>query len=196
MITKGICCVASFEEAKVNDHKRVVLPALEAFRPELVLVSSGFDASYADPLGAQILSSQDFRLVQLVLAAHCLGDTGVLNSQGFGFVGLGRFVCADKGGYMKWNWALWMATQLKAVADRHCGGKVLAVHEGGYSEAGAHATKDRRLRLGKAGAVCTHRTAYPGGCELQEQEALDKSRFENAGQFIHNQSLGMSEQSI
>ncbi|KAF5835260.1 hypothetical protein DUNSADRAFT_7707 [Dunaliella salina] len=69
--------------------ERVVLPALEAFRPELVLVSSGFDASYADPLGAQILSSQDFR---------------------------------------------WMATQLKAIADRHCGGKVLAVHEGGYSE--------------------------------------------------------------
>jgi len=42
---------------------RVALPAMEAFRPQLVLVSSGFDASYADPLGAQILSSQDFRCI-------------------------------------------------------------------------------------------------------------------------------------
>jgi len=36
---------------------------MEAFKPQLVLVSSGFDASYADPLSAQILSSQDFRYV-------------------------------------------------------------------------------------------------------------------------------------
>ena len=31
--------------------ERIVLPALDRFRPDLLLVSSGFDASYADPLG-------------------------------------------------------------------------------------------------------------------------------------------------
>lgn len=28
----------------------------------------------------------------------------------------------------------WMALQLKAVAEKHCGGRLLATHEGGYSE--------------------------------------------------------------
>ena len=32
----------------------VVIPALRRFSPELILVSSGFDASFADPLGAVI----------------------------------------------------------------------------------------------------------------------------------------------
>lgn len=41
--------------------QRVVTPALEAFKPELVLVSSGFDSSFMDPLGKMMLSSEHFR---------------------------------------------------------------------------------------------------------------------------------------
>lgn len=41
--------------------ERVVVPALDAFAPQLLLVSSGFDASYMDNLAAMILSSHDFR---------------------------------------------------------------------------------------------------------------------------------------
>jgi acetoin utilization deacetylase AcuC-like enzyme len=40
--------------------ERVVLPALEAYAPELVLVSAGFDASARDPLGQMELSPQAF----------------------------------------------------------------------------------------------------------------------------------------
>ncbi len=40
---------------------RVVLPALDAFSPELLLVSCGFDAAYLDPLSHMMLSSEDFR---------------------------------------------------------------------------------------------------------------------------------------
>lgn len=40
---------------------RVVGPALDAFRPELILVSAGYDASYLDPLAAMMLSAADFR---------------------------------------------------------------------------------------------------------------------------------------
>ena len=39
----------------------VVIPALVKFKPDLILVSSGFDASFADPLGHQMLNSLDFR---------------------------------------------------------------------------------------------------------------------------------------
>ncbi len=42
---------------------RVVVPALEAFRPDLIFVSCGFDASFMDPLAAMICSSEDFRYV-------------------------------------------------------------------------------------------------------------------------------------
>jgi acetoin utilization deacetylase AcuC-like enzyme len=39
----------------------VAVAALDAFQPELILVSSGFDASAFDPLSAMMLSSEDFR---------------------------------------------------------------------------------------------------------------------------------------
>jgi len=39
----------------------VIIPALKRFNPDFILVSSGFDASYADPLSAMMLSSSDFR---------------------------------------------------------------------------------------------------------------------------------------
>ncbi|MEW5309026.1 MAG: hypothetical protein WDW38_000939 [Sanguina aurantia] len=69
--------------------QRVVIPALEAFEPELILVSSGFDAAYMDPLGSMMLSSLDF----------------------------GAF-----------------AAQLVGMAGKLCDGKILFLHEGGYSE--------------------------------------------------------------
>lgn len=69
--------------------ERVVVPALESYKPQLILVSSGFDASFMDNLAAMILSSEDYR---------------------------------------------WMARQLQSAADRLCQGRLLATHEGGYSE--------------------------------------------------------------
>ncbi len=40
--------------------EHVVIPAAAAFRPELVLISAGFDAHRADPLGGCLLESSDF----------------------------------------------------------------------------------------------------------------------------------------
>ncbi|GIL69528.1 hypothetical protein Vretimale_13627 [Volvox reticuliferus] len=68
---------------------RVVLPALEVFQPELLLVSAGYDASYMDNLAAMILSSADFG---------------------------------------------WMISRLVEAAEALCGGRLVALHEGGYSE--------------------------------------------------------------
>ena len=41
--------------------ERVVLPALRAFQPDMVIVASGFDASAYDPLGRMNLSADDYR---------------------------------------------------------------------------------------------------------------------------------------
>jgi acetoin utilization deacetylase AcuC-like enzyme len=64
-----------------------VLPALDAFAPELILVSAGFDAHRADPLAQMALETEDFA---------------------------------------------WAGERLKAVALRHCKGKLVSTLEGGY----------------------------------------------------------------
>lgn len=40
---------------------RVIRPALDAYQPQLVLVSAGYDACYVDPLGHMMLGSEDYR---------------------------------------------------------------------------------------------------------------------------------------
>ncbi len=68
--------------------ERVVLPALDAFEPELIVVASGLDASWTDPGGRMNLTPECYaRLTRMLLAA----------------------------------------------ADRLCGGRLVLLHEGGYS---------------------------------------------------------------
>ncbi|MDY7104939.1 MAG: class II histone deacetylase [Actinomycetota bacterium] len=69
---------------------RVVLPALDRFRPDLILVACGFDANGYDPMARQMLHSDAYRaLTQRLLdaaATHCDG----------------RLVMAHEGGYSPW----------------------------------------------------------------------------------------------
>lgn len=67
----------------------VVLPSVKAFEPDFILVSSGFDASYTDCLGAMMLSSADYAYFTTALC-------GVADS-----VCEGRIVFAHEGGYSK-----------------------------------------------------------------------------------------------
>ena len=69
--------------------ERLVVPALDRFQPDLVLVSAGYDAGFSDPLAQMMLSSEAYRL---------------------------------------------MARDLIAAAERHCGGRIVFAHEGGYSK--------------------------------------------------------------
>ncbi len=69
---------------------RAVLPALERFRPQLIVVASGLDANAMDPLGRMLCTSETFRA-------------------------LGR--------------------RIVAAADALCAGRLVATHEGGYSNA-------------------------------------------------------------
>ena len=67
----------------------VVIPALHRFKPDIILVSSGFDASDADPLGSMMLSSEAFGSFakKMKEAADTLCN--------------GRIVFAHEGGYSK-----------------------------------------------------------------------------------------------
>lgn len=69
--------------------ERVVLPALERFGPDLIIVACGFDAAAVDPLGRMLATADTFRQ---------------------------------------------MTRMVMAAADRLCGGRLVLVHEGGYSE--------------------------------------------------------------
>ena len=69
--------------------RRLVLPALAAFRPELIVVACGFDACGKDPLGKMLLNSSAFAT---------------------------------------------MTAQLKGLAEQLCEGRLVMIHEGGYSE--------------------------------------------------------------
>lgn len=69
--------------------ERVVLPALDRFRPEAIIVACGFDAAAVDPLGRMLCTAETFRMLTR------------------------------------------MAMQ---AADRLCDGRLVLVHEGGYSE--------------------------------------------------------------
>ncbi|SMF55776.1 Acetoin utilization deacetylase AcuC [Tistlia consotensis] len=57
----------SGDGAYLAAFERVVLPALRRFRPELIVVPSGFDASGVDPLGRMMVSSEGYRAMTRLL---------------------------------------------------------------------------------------------------------------------------------
>jgi len=60
----------SGHSAYVASFERVVLPALRRFRPQFLVIASGFDASIADPLGRMMCTSETYRvLTRLLMAA-------------------------------------------------------------------------------------------------------------------------------
>lgn len=76
--------------AYLDAMELLVLPALRAFRPEIIVIACGLDANAMDPLAR--------------MQAH----SGTFHA---------------------------MTAMLKAEAQALCGGRLVAVHEGGYSEA-------------------------------------------------------------
>ncbi|MFT5798848.1 MAG: acetoin utilization deacetylase AcuC-like enzyme [Candidatus Azotimanducaceae bacterium] len=68
---------------------RVAKPAIEAFKPDIIIVACGFDAAVIDPLSSMLATADTFRQ---------------------------------------------MTAKIKELATEICGGKLVLVHEGGYSE--------------------------------------------------------------
>ena len=77
----------SGEGAYLAAFERIVIPALNAFRPELIFVPSGFDSGGHDPLARMMLTSESFRrMTELLLAAAadlCRGRIVMLHEGGY-----------------------------------------------------------------------------------------------------------------
>jgi acetoin utilization deacetylase AcuC-like enzyme len=75
---------------------RIVLPRLEAFRPEFLLISAGFDAHREDPLAQIELSEACYEMMTRALAAvadrHCAGRIVSALEGGYNLRALGRSV--------------------------------------------------------------------------------------------------------
>ena len=74
-------------KAYLYAFERIVLPALERFRPELIVVASGLDASAVDPLARMLLHSESYRaMTQLVRDAaerYCKGRLAIVHEGGY-----------------------------------------------------------------------------------------------------------------
>lgn len=75
-----------------------LMPALQAFRPDLILISAGFDAHRRDPLAHQSLEAEDFawatRAVVEVARSCCAGKVVSSLEGGYDLEGLGRSAAA------------------------------------------------------------------------------------------------------
>ncbi|MGH6854085.1 MAG: histone deacetylase family protein [Aestuariivirga sp.] len=85
----------------------VILPALDAFAPDLVIISAGFDAHHRDPLGSLQLTEADFAWVtlQLMEAAHIHAEGRVVSvlEGGYDLQGLASSVGAHVQALMRGN---------------------------------------------------------------------------------------------
>ena len=96
---------AAPRESWMARFERELLPALDAFAPELILVSAGFDAHRRDPLAQQNLEAEDFAAMTravLEVARRCCG---------------GRVVSSMEGGYDLEGLATGAAAHVEALGE-------------------------------------------------------------------------------
>ena len=82
-----------------------LMPAADAFRPDLVMVSAGFDSRLGDPLGRFRLEDEDFREMTLLLRDVADRHAG------------GRLVSALEGGYSLEGLASGVASHVAALLE-------------------------------------------------------------------------------
>lgn len=68
-------------------YTHTVVPALQAFKPELLVISAGFDAHKDDPIGGMRLDEDDFAFITTALASTCPRVVSVLEG-GYDITGL------------------------------------------------------------------------------------------------------------
>ena len=99
----GTICNAPLSPGNGSEHfrdafKSRVLPALDAFRPDLIIVSAGFDAHWRDPLAEISLTEEDFDWAtgRLMDAAgrHCGNRLVSCLEGGYDLVGLAKSASA------------------------------------------------------------------------------------------------------
>ena len=90
--------VAILPQHPIYPASLAILPRIDAFRPDLIVISAGFDAHRLDPLANINLGESDFAWVtarMMDLAdKHCQGRVVSLLEGGYDLEGLGRSVAA------------------------------------------------------------------------------------------------------
>jgi acetoin utilization deacetylase AcuC-like enzyme len=90
--------VGSGDRLFLGAWEKKIGPALDAFRPQLLLVSAGFDAHHADPLAGLEVSTDGYRqLAQLIngwAASHGQGRSVWVLEGGYDLQALGKSVIA------------------------------------------------------------------------------------------------------
>ncbi|MBP7734868.1 MAG: histone deacetylase [Spirochaetes bacterium] len=86
----------SSEHEYMPAFQNKVIPALDSFKPEIVLISAGFDAHRNDPLSSIRLSSETFgnftRMIMAVADVHCSGRVISFLEGGYNLQALGESV--------------------------------------------------------------------------------------------------------
>ena len=76
----------------------MLVPAADDFKPDLVLISAGFDSRIGDPLGGFRLTDDDFAdltgIVRKIAARHCRGRVVSTLEGGYALDGLARAAAA------------------------------------------------------------------------------------------------------
>ena len=80
----------------IRAFREELVPKAQAFRPELVLISAGFDAHRDDPLAGFAVTEAGFaeltRIVRGLAEAHCRGRLVSVLEGGYHLLALGRSV--------------------------------------------------------------------------------------------------------
>ena len=75
------------DQAYRDAFELLVLPALKAYKPELIVVASGLDANALDPLARMMLYSESFRWMTKEIMAicdqHCAGRLAIVHEGGY-----------------------------------------------------------------------------------------------------------------
>ncbi len=91
--------------AFMNAFKGVILPAVVAHKPDLIVISAGFDAHHRDPLGGLRLTEADFgwatRKLMDLADTHCGGRIVSLLEGGYDLKGLGDSTAAHVAALME-----------------------------------------------------------------------------------------------
>ncbi len=91
-------------EAFREAFTHAILPRVEAFSPDLVIISAGFDAHFRDPLGNLNLREADFawatQRLMAIAQSRCGGRIVSVLEGGYDLEGLGRSAAAHVGALM------------------------------------------------------------------------------------------------
>ena len=84
------------EEEYLDAFTKLILPALDAYRPELIMISAGFDAHKDDPLANINLTEESFaKMTTMVMesaASLCGGKIVSVLEGGYNLIALARSV--------------------------------------------------------------------------------------------------------